>query len=148
MKRDVKGKNQKDVFTKRVMLTFSRRLVSKPVMYRLIKEYDIAINILFAKVLPNETGKLVVEFSSTDEKKIQKGFSFLKSLGVKIEPISKEIIRDEENCIDCGACTSVCRSQALSIDKETFELIFDSNRCVLCEMCIHACPMRAISITF
>lgn len=145
-----KNKNKviTEEFKKRLMLTFSQKLVSQPIMYRLIKEYDVAINILFAKVLPNETGKLVVEFSSPDENRITKSINFLKSLGVKIEPISKEIVIDEENCISCGACSAVCRSGALSINKDTFELVFEPEKCVVCEMCIHACPMRVIRIAF
>ncbi len=148
MKKTAKKAERRQIFRKRVMLTFSQKLVGQPVMYRLIKEYDVAVNILFAKVLPNETGKLVVEFSASDEKRLNKGINFLKSLGVRIEPISKEIVRDEENCIDCGACTSVCRSGALSIDRKSFELVFDQEKCVLCEMCIHACPMKVINISF
>jgi ferredoxin len=143
-----KSRGLKKEFNKRLMLTFSQKLVSQPIMYRLVKEYDIAINILFAKVLPNETGKLIVEFSYTKEKDFEKGLKFLRDLGVKIEPISKEIARDEDNCIDCGACTAVCRTNALTINRKTFEVEFNQEKCVLCEMCIHACPMKVISISF
>lgn len=143
-----KSKGSKKEFKKRLMLTFSQKLVSQPIMYKLIKEFNIEINILFAKVLPNETGKLIVEFSSTKEKDLEKGLKYLRGLGVGIEPISKEIVRDEENCIDCGACTAVCRTNALTINKKTFELEFDQEKCVLCEMCIHACPMKIINISF
>ncbi len=148
MKKNNRKTENKNLVRKRLMLTFSQRLVKEPITYRLIKEYDVAVNILFARVLPSETGKLVVEFTAEKEKSLENGLKFLKNLGVKIEPINKEIICDKDNCIDCGACTAVCRSGALSMDNKNYELVFEHDKCVLCEMCIHACPMRVISINF
>ena len=53
--------------------------------------------------------------------------------------------RDEERCVDCGACTAVCRTDALAIDRPTMEIRFYPERCVACGLCILACPVKAMS---
>ncbi|MBN2080067.1 MAG: 4Fe-4S binding protein, partial [Spirochaetes bacterium] len=43
------------------------------------------------------------------------------------------------------ACTSVCRVDALSIDRGTMEVVFNQEKCVACGMCKTACPVKAMS---
>jgi ferredoxin len=51
---------------------------------------------------------------------------------------------EEKKCVDCGACTAVCNSQALSLDRVVWSLIYDNQKCTGCKLCIKACPLRAI----
>lgn len=133
---------------KRVVLTFPPELVEKPITYRLVKDYDLAINILWARIVPKESGRLVVELSNSSEEKISQGLDYLAAQGVGIEPLSKEISWREEECIHCGACTAVCHSGALYMDKNEWKLRFDKDKCVVCELCVPACPMRVIEVAF
>ncbi len=53
---------------------------------------------------------------------------------------------DNKKCVHCGACTAVCKSNALEIDKNDFTLKFNKDKCLGCERCVDACPLRAISV--
>lgn len=132
---------------KRVVLTFPPELTEKPLTYHLVKDFDLAINILKAKITPGEEGTLVVELSNGSLKKIEEGLDFLVQQGVEIEPLSKRITLEEEECIHCGSCTAVCNSRALSMGEEN-RLVFDRDKCIVCELCVTACPMRIIKVTF
>lgn len=131
---------------KRVVLTFPPRLTEEPLTYRLVKDFDISINILKAKITPGEEGKVVVELSNESEDQILAGLNYLTNQGVQVEPVSKEIVLNEDECIHCGSCTAACASGALSMNGE--ELLFDREHCIVCEMCVNACPMKIIKVTF
>lgn len=66
---------------KRVVLTFPPELTEKPITYHLVKDFDLAINILRAKITPGEEGKLVLELSNGSEEMIKKGLDFLVQQG-------------------------------------------------------------------
>lgn len=132
---------------KRVVLTFPAELTEKPLTYHLVKDFDLAINILRAKITPGEEGKLVVELSNGSEEMIDNGLEFLLNQGVTVEPLSKKISLMEEDCVHCGACLAVCGSGALRLGEDS-RLIFDKDRCIVCELCVSACPLRIIKVTF
>ena len=50
---------------------------------------------------------------------------------------------DDEKCIDCGACISLCPTDALSLDKEE-RLMFYYEKCIGCLLCLDSCPRFAI----
>ena len=54
--------------SKRIVLHFPRRLVDRPIVYKLIKDYDLELNILKASVTPDEEGLLVIELSGEQNK--------------------------------------------------------------------------------
>jgi ferredoxin len=135
------------VVKRRVVLHFPRVLLDKPIMSRLVKDYDVEFSILRASVTPRERGLLVLELSA-DEQGYDKAIAFLTDLGVDIQLLEQDIVRHEEKCIHCGACTSVCPAGALSLDRETMEVIFQPSLCVACEHCIPACPTNAMEVHF
>ncbi|MFZ9972909.1 MAG: 4Fe-4S dicluster domain-containing protein, partial [Vulcanococcus sp.] len=59
---------------------------------------------------------------------------------------SGQIRVDGERCGDCGICTSVCPSGALSSSAPSWQLQFDAQRCLVCEQCIPTCPFEAIAL--
>ena len=133
---------------RRVVLTFPPELTEIPLTYHLVKDFDLAINILKAKITPGEEGKLVLELSNGSLEKIEEGIEYLEKHGVIIQPLSKEIVLKEDECINCGACTAVCNSKALSMNPDTAKLVFDRERCIVCELCVLACPMRVVQVMF
>ncbi|MFX1502550.1 MAG: ATP-binding protein [Promethearchaeota archaeon] len=50
---------------------------------------------------------------------------------------------DDEKCIDCGACVSLCPTDALFLDKEE-RLKFYYEKCIGCLLCLDSCPRFAI----
>jgi ferredoxin len=131
--------------SKRLVLTFPRNLVDKPVVYKLVKDFDLTFNILQARVTPEEEGLLVMELIGKKEN-YDKGVKYLTDLGVKIQPLSKDVTRNEERCTHCGACVVICPTGALSLDKGTMKVDFDSKKCIACELCVKACPPRAMIV--
>ncbi|NEO71049.1 NIL domain-containing protein [Moorena sp. SIO3H5] len=132
---------------KRVTLTFPRRAIQMPVAYRLAKDFNVAANIIRAQVAPNQIGKLVLELSG-DIDELDAAIEWMRSQNIDVSLLSREILIDEDSCVDCGLCTGVCPTQALSLEPETFRLKFKRSRCIVCEQCIPTCPVQAISTNF
>ncbi len=129
---------------KRVTLTFPKRTIQMPVTYRLAKDFNVAANIIRAQVAPNQIGTLVVELSG-DIDELDAAIEWMRSQDINVSLLGREILIDEESCVDCGLCTGVCPTQALTLDPESFKLNFMRSRCIVCEQCIPTCPVQAIS---
>lgn len=52
----------------------------------------------------------------------------------------------EDRCVHCGACTSVCQSGALSMDRSDWSLVFAKDKCFICRLCVKACPVKAMGV--
>lgn len=132
---------------KRIILRFKRNTIDKPIVYRLVKDYDLIFNILRANILPRAESMMVMEIEGTEEN-FNKGIEYLRSLNIDTEPMEQDINRDETKCVHCGVCTSVCAPNALHIDRKTMKVQFDYERCVACELCVKVCPVRAMNEFF
>ena len=115
-----------------------------PVTYRLAKEFNVAANIIRAQVAPNQVGTLVVELSG-DIDQLDAAIEWMRSQNISVSSALAEIVIDQDLCVDCGLCTGVCPTEALTLHPETFHLTFTRSRCIVCEQCIPTCPVQAIS---
>jgi len=132
---------------KRVVLTFPKQTIEEPITYHLIRDYDLMVNILSAKVNPNEEGRMVIELSGRN-KRMNNGIEYLKGLGVTIQSLAQDVTWDEQKCIHCTACISLCPSHALSVDRSQMLVSFNPDCCIVCGLCLKACPYHAIEIQF
>ena len=132
---------------KRVVLTFPHNLVDKPITYHLVKDYDLTFNILQARVTPREEGLLILELSGKKEN-YARGIRYLRDLGIRIQPLSQDVKRDDGRCTHCGACVTICPVEALRIERPSMKVIFDIDRCIGCELCVKTCPTRAMIVHF
>lgn len=132
---------------KRIVLHFPQRLVDKPIVYRLIKDYNLEFNILKAYVTPQEEGLMVLELRGED-KEYEKGLAYLRQSGVKIQPLGEDVKRNSAKCTDCGVCVTVCPAGALFVDPKTRKVNFDEEKCIACELCIKICPSHAMEVHF
>jgi ferredoxin len=132
---------------KRFVLTFPPQALDEPLTYHIIKQFDIMINIINAKVTSGEEGYLVVGFTGTKEN-IEKSVDYLSSKDVKCVSIKKHLKYNKDHCIHCGACTAVCFSGALRMDRDKWELQFESDKCTVCELCLKACPLGLFHVDF
>jgi ferredoxin len=135
------------MISKRIVLHFPHRLVNQPIVYKLVKDYDLQFNILKAYVTQQEEGLMVIELAGKKEN-FSRGIEYLQSSGVKIQPLSQDVIRNESKCTDCGVCVPICPSGALAVDPLTRKVHFYDNKCIACELCIKACPTRAMEVHF
>ena len=100
------------MYKSRVVCFFSEAQSEQPIIYRLVKDYNLVINILKADINPRKEGYLVVELSGNRED-YESGIGFLKDIGVRVEPLSQTVVWQEEICTQCGACASFCPTGAL-----------------------------------
>ena len=133
------------MISKKIALKFPQKLIDKPIVYKLVKDFDLVFNILKARITPEEEGELAIELQGSKEGYAE-GIKYLKDLGVKIEPLSQDVTRDDAQCTHCGACVTICPTAALYTDKKTMQVIFDSDKCIACELCIKGCPPRAMKV--
>jgi len=134
------------VVTKRIVLRFPKRLVERPIIYRLVKDYDLEFNILRASITPEQEGVMVIELKG-NQSEYDKGIEFLIKAGVKIQSLSQDVTRNDERCTHCGACITVCPTGAFRVDAKRM-VIFDNKKCIACGLCIPACPPHAMEVHF
>lgn len=132
---------------KRVVLHLPRRMLDAPILYKLIKDFDLEFNILKASITPEEEGIMVVELKG-QQSHYEQGVQYLENSGVKIQSLSQDVTRNENRCTSCGACLTICPAGAFSSETGTFRVIFNSAKCVACGLCIKACPPRAMELHF
>lgn len=135
------------MISKRIVLHFPHRLVDQPIVYKLVNDFNLKFNILKAYVTPQEEGLMVLELSGKKED-FNKGIEYLQSCGVKIKPLSQDVVRNEAKCTDCGVCIPICPTGALTMDAQTRKVHFHSKKCIACELCVKICPTRAMEVRF
>ena len=129
--------------SKKIVLHFPPNLVDKPIIYHLVKDYDMEFNVLKASVTPKEEGLLVLELTGA-RKAYDGAIRFLKETGVEVQPLVKDIARQEERCTHCGACVTICPVNAFVVDPTTRRVDFVSDKCIACDLCLRICPVRAM----
>lgn len=133
------------MYAKILILRFPQTEVKKPIVCHLAKDFDLLFNILNAGILPRKEGYMVLELSGTKEN-FKAGVKFLKSQGVDVQNASQEVKRNDDTCTQCGACTAVCPTGALSVERPEMAVVFDQQKCSVCELCVPACPTRAMKV--
>ena len=135
------------VIKKKIVLHFPHRQIDQPIVYHLVKDYDLQFNILKASITPEEEGLMVLEVTGKKEN-YSLGIEYLEGCGIKIEPLSRDVTRNDEKCVQCGVCVPICPTSALSVDLETRKVDFDNTKCIACELCVRICPPRAMEVNF
>ena len=74
----------------RYYLSYPRSLIREPILYQLVKRFDLAFNIRGASV-SEEMGLVALEFEGTAEQ-IERATRWLRETGVTVEPIEKNVI--------------------------------------------------------
>ena len=122
-------------------LKFSPTIVNKTVISDLIKNYDVTFNILKANITP-KGGKMLIEISGSEA---EEGIKYMEKEGIQLNPIKKVVKKDEEKCMDCGECISLCPVQAIKME-EDWSVELDNQKCIGCGFCTTSCPTKAIKI--
>jgi ABC-type methionine transport system ATPase subunit len=74
----------------RVRLTFPPERIQEPIIYHLVKDFDIVTNIRRADVKADH-GWVVLELEGKEEN-LERGIAWLKGKGVKVDPIERDVI--------------------------------------------------------
>jgi ABC-type methionine transport system ATPase subunit len=74
----------------RVRLTFPPERIQEPIIYHLVKDFDIVTNIRRADVKADH-GWVALEMEA-DEARLEQGIAWLKAMGVAVDPIEHDVI--------------------------------------------------------
>jgi len=103
-----------------------------------ILKYDITFNIL--KFSTGSAGINVL--LDIPEEKVKTITESLIKSNIIVNKKGRVIV-DIEKCIDCGACISLCPTDALYFNNEE-RLEFSYESCIGCLLCLDSCPRYAI----
>ena len=134
------------MYTRIYVLRFPKETSDKPIICHLVKQFDVEFNILKATILPQHEGLMVIELLGHKEN-VRKALGYLKSFGVNTESLATIIRRDDDKCFQCGACTGICPTGALSLHRPEMAVLFDPEKCTGCGLCVLTCPVRAMEVS-
>jgi ferredoxin len=126
----------------KLLLTFSKKRGREPVIAQVVKETGVLISVERAHI-DSMSGEVLIDVPDADALRI---CDLMQAKGVTVRVLEHGISRDEEECVDCGACISICPKEVFYFDSE-YRVRLHDERCVLCGKCITACPHRALSQT-
>lgn len=121
------------------------RIIDSIKDYAKILQDVVKMNISFDILKFSTTSKgitLIIDVPSEKVNQINEAF---KSEGISVERKSTVCV-DNELCIDCGACISLCPTGALHFTNN-YELEFTKEKCIGCLICLDSCPRNAIKET-
>jgi ferredoxin len=134
--------------TRKLMLFFPTCECEKPIIYHLVKDFDLIVNVFRAKVTPKEEGYLVLDVTGALDA-IERAVDYLRTFDITINDSGKGLTWDAARCCHCGHCVPFCPTSALTIpDAATREVTFDSAACIECLACVRVCPYNACVSTF
>ena len=119
-------------------LIFNSEKAREPIISRIILKSQVAINILNVKL--GESGGTALV--SVPDERAEELKRLIEAEGINVNP-RRTIYIDENLCIGCGACISLCGVKALTYGP-CFTIEFNENKCIYCSLCIDACPRFAI----
>jgi ferredoxin len=126
----------------KLRLKFGQENIRRPVLAETILETGAKIDIELARV-DGSTGEIVI---SVPEESCRSIVSVLRKKNVDVTKLGEAITRDEDNCVHCGACVSVCPVGAIAYEHD-WRVTIDKSACVQCGTCINACPVKVIRLS-
>jgi NAD-dependent dihydropyrimidine dehydrogenase PreA subunit len=116
--------------------------ISEPVISETISKTGAQFYI--SNAILGEWGKeLHVEIIGTDQQ-VEEALRNLERRGAKVSRFEEKVRKDEDLCVDCGACVTICPWKVIQIEGDwTINLV--SEKCPPgCSLCVNCCPVRAL----
>lgn len=125
----------------KLLVNFSRKKGSKPIIAQVVRDTGVLINVERA-VIDSSEGEALIDVPDDQCRIVSDS---MISLGANVRILEHGISVNESECVDCGACISICPREVFSMDKE-WKLRLAEEKCVLCGKCIEACPHQALTL--
>lgn len=125
----------------KLLVNFSRKKGSKPIIAQVVRDTGVLINVERA-VIDSSEGEALIDVPDDQCRIVSDS---MISLGANVRILEHGISVNESECVDCGACISICPREVFSMDNE-WKLRLAEEKCVLCGKCIEACPHQALTL--
>ena len=125
----------------KLLVTFSRKKGGKPIIAQVVRDTGVLINVERA-VIDSSEGEALIDVPDDQCRLVSDS---MISLGANVRILEHGISINESECVDCGACISICPREVFSLDPE-WKLQLEEEKCVLCGKCIEACPHQALTL--
>ncbi|WP_292465229.1 4Fe-4S binding protein [Methanolobus sp.] len=125
----------------KIKINISSETVVRPILAESIIETGVLLNVSQAH-FDRSHGEVVADVLEEHYEKI---YHALTSRGARVRRLDAPIEWDEDECVECGACISVCPTRVFSLD-EDYSLKVDQAKCIQCGTCIEMCPHRALTL--
>jgi ferredoxin len=125
----------------KIKINVSTDRIDKPIVAESILETGTLLNISQAH-FDSSHGEIVADVPQNDFENFRDA---LISKGAKVIQLDSPVNRDDDECVDCGACVSICPKHVFKID-ENWKVNMEPENCIQCGTCIKTCPHGALSI--
>jgi ferredoxin len=125
----------------KLLVNFSRGKGRKPIIAQVVRDTGVLINVERA-VIDSSEGEALIDVPDESCRLVR---DRMADLGASVRILEHGVSLNESECIDCGACISICPREVFSFDRE-FGLQLVEERCILCGKCVEACPHHALTL--
>jgi NAD-dependent dihydropyrimidine dehydrogenase PreA subunit len=125
----------------KLLVNFSRGKGRKPIIAQVVRDTGVLINVERA-VIDSSEGEALIDVPDESCRLVR---DRMADLGATVRILEHGVSLNESECIDCGACISICPREVFSLDSE-FRLQLVEERCILCGKCVEACPHHALTL--
>jgi len=113
--------------------------MSEPLLADVVLETGVRINIDRAFV-DASVGEIVID---VPDERVEEVAAAFRRRGTEVREMDTPILFDEAECVQCGACVSVCPVEVFRYNEDR-TISIDLARCVLCKTCMAMCPHGAL----
>jgi ferredoxin len=125
----------------KLLVHFSRGRGSRPIIAQVVRDTGVLIGVERA-VIDSSEGEALID---VPDDQCQLVCSTMTRLGAQVRILDHGVAVNEAECVDCGACISICPREVLSFDPD-WKLRLEEERCILCGKCVEACPHKALTL--
>jgi NAD-dependent dihydropyrimidine dehydrogenase PreA subunit len=126
----------------KLLLRFNKEIIKRPIISETVLETGVMQDIERARV-EGPQGEIVVNVPDDNCREV---VNILRHKLVEVTRLDVPVSKDEENCVHCGACVSVCPVGAIAYEYD-WRVRMDEKLCVQCGNCVTACPVRVIKLS-
>ena len=125
----------------KIKINVAKDLVVTPIIAEVIIETGALLNISQAHI-DSIKGEITADVPKDDFDSFREA---LISRGVEVIVLDKPILRNEDECVECGACVSVCPVKVFTFGGD-WSVNLDEEKCIQCGTCIEMCPHGALAL--
>ncbi|MCX6682141.1 MAG: 4Fe-4S binding protein [Methanoregula sp.] len=125
----------------KLLVNFSRGKGRKPIIAQVVRDTGVLINVERA-VIDSSEGEALIDVPDDQCRLVS---DTMINLGARVRILERGVTLNESECVDCGACISICPREVFSFNAD-YKLQLVEERCVLCGKCLEACPHNALTL--